>query len=73
MSSTETLNNGRGDLWFGYVGPWHDGSTFSKHEVHMGFVPAGLTAVERRDAWTNAMRYAKFHRVHPWAFPYDGI
>jgi hypothetical protein len=63
----EMNNNVVGDLWFGYVGPWYDGSGFSKHEIHMGFVACGLSAIDRRDAWSNAVRYAKFHRVHPGA------
>src|ERR1700683_161679 len=31
-----------GELWFGYVGPWFDGTGFSKHEVHLGFVSDAL-------------------------------
>ena len=64
---TESEGNMTGDLWFGYVGPWFDGGVFSKHELHLGFVASGLGAIERREAWANANRYSKFHRIHPGA------
>lgn len=58
----EKVSTASGELWFGYVGPWFDGSTFSRHEVHMGFL--NDEEADSAHAWDDAKRYTKFRWAH---------